>query len=608
MRAKAFEAGQLSQFVIRLVSFADFVSSRIADRAKLAFVSAISHELRTPLHGVSSQVELIREFSSPKERARLAPLLECAEICLESLRDVLDDTLDFAKLSNGSTPENRRLGHKRVNLETLLQDVCLATWVRRRRVDLVSSDASPAATPQQSPAPNQQQRVDVILEVEQRSAGWEAMVDVGALKRVLLNVLGNALKFTTAGEVKVTLREVATSREERERGRRMVTFEVADTGIGMSNDFLRNGKAFLPFVQEDAFALVVPFLFALIAVADVCYSNGTGLGLSICDRIIRQNGGTIDIASTKNVGTCVLITLPLDLLATAPASTSGSSRSSLDNSPLSTIRRPSSRPRTAGSSLVPTFHTRIISDELGALFNPSPSLLQGATPPFECKEFNFSRAIEVAKETSARAESVEDLSRTDSDETTGSSPMTPATSVGSTDDNLSIIKPKKSIAPNIRCLLAEDNGISRKILCRLLEGKGIDYVQTADGREAIDAFKSAGSFQIILLDVQMPIVDGLEAAFEIRAHEKKFGLTPARIIALTGLSNPNTSADGMYVHSSLLRGAKTDSLRRSIDFWLVKGGKSLKTILDEIVALQLKHGTTTTSSTPTSTRPPLIAS
>ena len=122
--------------------------------------------------------------------------------------------------------------------------------------------------------------------------------------------------------------------------------------------------------------------------------------------------------------------------------------------------------------------------------------------------------------------------------------MTPATSAGSTEE--SIPTTSKSIAPNIRCLLAEDNGISRKILCRVLDGKGIGYVQTADGQEAIDAYKvGAGSFGIILLDVQMPVKDGLEAAYEIRAHEKLLGLERTRIIALTGLSNPNTCQDGM---------------------------------------------------------------
>lgn len=184
-----------------------------ADRAKLAFVASISHELRTPLHGINSQVELIREFSTPSQLRRIGPLLDTADVCLESLRDVLDDTLDFAKLSQHSSPSRAREAHLRslvkADLEQVVEEVQKAVWVRKRRVDMVKDDGAPlhgvAGTPMNGhgtrstsshgamPAPT---RVDLVLEVQDRVGGWKAWVDVGGLKRCLLNVIGNALKVS----------------------------------------------------------------------------------------------------------------------------------------------------------------------------------------------------------------------------------------------------------------------------------------------------------------------------------------------------------------------------------------------------------------------------
>lgn len=121
-------------------------------RLPLTFI----HLHRTPLHGINSQVELIREFSTPSQLRRLAPLLDTAEVCLESLRDVLDDTLDFAKLTSSTTSEEeRQRAHARAvsptNLEQLLEDVSKATWVRKKRTDLATAEVGAPNAPSQPP-------------------------------------------------------------------------------------------------------------------------------------------------------------------------------------------------------------------------------------------------------------------------------------------------------------------------------------------------------------------------------------------------------------------------------------------------------------------------
>jgi signal transduction histidine kinase len=207
-----------------------------ADKAKLAFVSQISHELRTPLHGVAVSFLLFLLFSAhelmgsprPPESAGThprvflpsptpptrafsprssplhtpliipsilpqTPMLDVADICLESLRDVLDDTLDYAKFSNSNpdTEAAQRSALTRHDLAQLAEDVTKATWVRKRRTDLASVDYHGPGRGMPSPAIS---NVDVVLEVEERRDGWTAWIDVGGMKRVLLNLLGNSLK------------------------------------------------------------------------------------------------------------------------------------------------------------------------------------------------------------------------------------------------------------------------------------------------------------------------------------------------------------------------------------------------------------------------------
>lgn len=153
----------------------------------LSFILTRLLRRRTPLHGINSQLELIREFSSPPELRKLAPLLDVADVCLESLSDVLNDTLDFSKLSNNTAQEAAALQKRsltQTDLSALIEGVLKSTWVKKRRVDLASVDLGAA------PHSDDKGKVDLILEVEGKEDGWEVMTDIGGMKRVLLNIVG----------------------------------------------------------------------------------------------------------------------------------------------------------------------------------------------------------------------------------------------------------------------------------------------------------------------------------------------------------------------------------------------------------------------------------
>lgn len=123
-------------------------------------------------------------------------------------------------------------------------------------------------------------------------------------------------------------------------------------------------------------------------------------------------------------------------------------------------------------------------------------------------------------------------------------------------------------------LQPEDNPIARNILVKLLTGKGIPFSAAEDGQEALELFEAGGgSYSLFLADVQMPRLDGIDASIAMRRLEAQRGWPPMRILALTGLSN----------ESDMQKALGSDG---PINEWIVKGGRSLRIILDEVKRLQ----------------------
>ncbi|GAA5991943.1 hypothetical protein JCM10908_002281 [Rhodotorula pacifica] len=535
-----------------------------ADQAKLRFVGHVSHELRTPLHGCTSQIDLIREFASPQELRKLAPLLDAADVCLESLSDVLNDTLDFSKLTNTAALSPTEVAAQQMraliptDLQSLVEGVTKSVWVRKRRVDVVSVDVEHRDEP-----PVEQDKVDLILEVEERESGWRAMADVGGLKRCLLNVVGNSLKFTHAGSVKITLRDAGVIPSapplryspplEEEVERRLVTFTITDSGIGMTDDFVRDRKYLTPFVQADPFV------------------SGAGLGLSIVDSIIRRMGGKLEVTSRLGVGTTIILSLPLDVIVSSSAKHFVHPNDSPGRTIVRNISAELAQMLPARSHDEPTQLSTM--DFETAVHTTQESLRSTSTSKRPLRPV-------LARQASERADQealVVDVAKL----TFSNAVTTPSANLVPMRDPLQPASPTSKAASKpegerrkVRVLIAEDNPISRNILIKLLTGKGIPFSAAEDGQEALEAFEAGeGSYNLFLADVQMPRLDGIAASKAIRKVEAERGWPHCHIIALTGLSN---EADMQ----------KTVGKEGPFDSWLVKGGKSLRAILDAVYALQ----------------------
>lgn len=284
-----------------------------ADLQKLDFISSVSHELRNPLHGVLASTEALREMSSSLEQDDLIRTITvCGEVLLDTvdqmylfhlptLSCVNDDSLDYAKTtkttSSTATIEPSKSGAltgadmKRMTtldmselVESVVEGVFVGHHFRQSTLGTFS-DVSPnlILSPPRS-------NVIVILSIDWQSS-WIYRTQIGALTRIVMNLFGNALKFTEHGRIHVSLSADAAPADSTIP--RYITLQIEDSGKGMSQNYMKY-HLFSPFVQENHMSV------------------GTGLGLSIVHQLVVNLDGKISVQSELNQGTTMKVTVPLD--------------------------------------------------------------------------------------------------------------------------------------------------------------------------------------------------------------------------------------------------------------------------------------------------------
>jgi signal transduction histidine kinase/CheY-like chemotaxis protein len=223
-----------------------------ANQSKSEFLASMSHEIRTPMNGILGMVSnLLGTKVTPEQREQVQIIRESGE----TLLDLLNDILDLSKIEAG-----------RLELEVFdfklskVLDTTAALWESRAQVKGISLNFH-----------NQLSDVDVIR------------ADGGRIRQVLFNLISNALKFTDAGNIDVSVRQ-----GKRDDDKLCLRFEVRDTGIGMDEEGL--AKLFLPFSQAD--------------MSTTRKYGGTGLGLSICKKIVEMHSGQIGVKSKPGEGSC----------------------------------------------------------------------------------------------------------------------------------------------------------------------------------------------------------------------------------------------------------------------------------------------------------------
>ncbi|KJV37163.1 hypothetical protein VI08_01140 [Luteibacter yeojuensis] len=232
-----------------------------ATRAKSDFLATISHEIRTPMNGVIGLLDVLERTPLDGEQRRMVATIEHSA---EALMHILDDVLDFSKIEAG----HLALDPRPANPRALVEDA----------VAIMSGQASAKGL--------------VIESAIDEALAPAVLVDDGRLRQVLLNLIGNAIKFTAEGHVRVDVHV-----DEEHGGRQRLRFVVTDTGIGIHAAKLRH--VFAPFSQAES--------------STTRRFGGTGLGLSISRRLIERMGGHIVIHSEPGKGTVVTATVELPM-------------------------------------------------------------------------------------------------------------------------------------------------------------------------------------------------------------------------------------------------------------------------------------------------------
>ncbi|KAK5164668.1 uncharacterized protein LTR77_009874 [Saxophila tyrrhenica] len=609
-----------------VAAFCDVITAEVhnreverSDKAKATFISSISHELRSPLHGILGSAEVLHDQPLDDfSQSMVAQITACGK----SLRDIIENLLDFSQINYNAKHGARKPRKDILNgLKSPLSTVSHPGTVDSQpdspdiRLDDITEEVvqSVVAAYLFNQKFDMKKSVTTILDIENPLKGsWNSNIEVGAWRRVVQNLLTNALKCTAEGHIYVTLR---TERSTSPTTRLNAVLTVQDTGKGMSQEFVDN-ELFAAFSQEDTFL------------------EGTGLGMHIVARIVQSLNGKIGVQTDqKGGGTSLSVTVPLE--ASSPSSKAGApmpvparlneltagifdcrsgesttAQSKAQSLLLKTVTKSCHRQgietaRIDRTSLARPRYLNIITEEdLLQYLRQWEAGEEGevqhalASKPLIvlCKSVDSERHLRSRLDSVPTGHAVgyvvqpcgparvretilsvferegsfsNSISRDLNHDAVSGAPSTPLSTRrmpvrAHTTGEASVQKKEPSSISGstndstFKIMVVEDNIINLQLLLTYARKQGLSCIKAEDGKQAFEAYKLAhettqpdvadGSTspslpRVILMDINMPTMNGFQATTEIRGYERLHGLKPAKILALTGLGSAESQRE-----------------------------------------------------------------
>jgi signal transduction histidine kinase/DNA-binding response OmpR family regulator len=480
-----------------------------ASSAKSEFLARMSHEIRTPMNGVMGMSELLQSTDLTPRQRRLS---ETISRSAEALLQIINDILDFSKIEAGKMEFERIAFGLRDAVEETIE-VC-AGRAREKGLELACV-------------------IEPDVPAKVRS-------DPMRLRQVLINLVGNAIKFTESGEVVVRVKALDAAGHLR--------FEVSDTGIGVAEH--AQTDIFNAFSQADSFT--------------TRKYGGTGLGLAICKQILTLMGGEIGLTSTVGGGSTFWFEIRLEPIAGSPRDDAEAEVAQLPRLNLAGVRALIADDNANNRELLQQhlnswgveavavdsgaaalaalkadgplrFDLVLLDDRMPGLDGIEVAKIVGQDARFANLRLVMLSSQEAGGENAESAKLfaavlMKPLRRSQlfsclSAAMTGAASQPPVDAAGAAPDST-----RGAAGPRI--LVVEDNPINLEVAVGMLESLGCSTETADNGRMAIEAM-NGGSFDAVLMDCQMPVMDGLTATAEIRRREVSTGKPRVPIIAVT---------------------------------------------------------------------------